>query len=734
MNNTVNILLFVVVANLLVGGFVLITNPIRTQNRLFFIFLILMAFWSSMVMSVLGSPSAEKAAFSIRLANGVGVALALAFHFLCFSIILEDNRVSSIFRKSWLRVILAFPMAALAMSPWTIQSVVMPGSEGTQSVIPVPVYNNLINAPVQAFIILSFISTIWKSIRFLKRLEGIRRAELQFTLLGVACGVAIAFFLVLALPLLFRDMVPQQFGPFCVLPINLIIAYGIATHRIMDVPAFLQRITAYSLLAVYLTILYIVVHFSSTFFISMLGESPKLISHMLAAVIVAFSMSPMQGFLQKLSHKLFINQAVLDIREAARKSNEIFASVSTVDAILSRFVSILHSGGIDAEPLLPLLSTKQDLRLWELPSTSNNVTAPLCLPFDSPLVTHLRENHTPLSMDTVKRRRPSMKLINAANEMERVGVQLAVAIVFKDTLHGLVLFGPRQSGRIYSVSEQDALQVLCNQLAVALENASLYTEVQNNKIYNDILVDNLVNGVVAVDREGIVTVFNREAQRITNLPAREIIGFQINLLPQQIRDALHSTLNTGQSIRDQEIVLPSAQAEDGESLVRMGSSLFHSATDDILGALLVMSDLTVHKKLEMQVRQSDRLASIGTLSAGVAHEIKNHLVTIKTFTELLPERYNDSDFRDTFSELVGHEVKRIDGLVNQLLHFARPAKATLNEVQLHTILGDSLRLVQEQLKQKQITLHADTFVEDAIILADTNLFGQALINFFLQFF
>ena len=84
MNNTVNILLFVVVANLLVGGFVLITNPIRTQNRLFFIFLILMAFWSSMVMIVLGSPSAEKAAFSIRLANGVGVALALAFHFLCF--------------------------------------------------------------------------------------------------------------------------------------------------------------------------------------------------------------------------------------------------------------------------------------------------------------------------------------------------------------------------------------------------------------------------------------------------------------------------------------------------------------------------------------------------------------------------------------------------------------------------------------------------------------------------
>ncbi len=94
----------------------------------------------------------------------------------------------------------------------------------------------------------------------------------------------------------------------------------------------------------------------------------------------------------------------------------------------------------------------------------------------------------------------------------------------------------------------------------------------------------------------------------------------------------------------------------------------------MLGALVVLTDITALKRLELQIRRSDRLASLGTLSAGMAHEIKNPLVSIKTFAQLLPERYQDSDFRETFSNLIGHEIDRIDSLVNQLLRFARPAK------------------------------------------------------------
>jgi len=120
---------------------------------------------------------------------------------------------------------------------------------------------------------------------------------------------------------------------------------------------------------------------------------------------------------------------------------------------------------------------------------------------------------------------------------------------------------------------------------------------------------------------------------------------------------------------------------------------------------MVLTDITAIKRLELQIRRSDRLASLGTLSAGMAHEIKNPLVSLKTFAQLLPERYQDSDFRETFSNLIGHEIDRIDSLVNQLLRFARPAKPVLKPLHAHEILEKALTLVGHRLYQKDIKLN-----------------------------
>ncbi len=111
--------------------------------------------------------------------------------------------------------------------------------------------------------------------------------------------------------------------------------------------------------------------------------------------------------------------------------------------------------------------------------------------------------------------------------------------------------------------------------------------------------------------------------------------------------------------------------------IRASGSMFHGHTGRPLGALLVFNDMTVLKKMEEQIRRTDRLSSIGTLSAGMAHEIKNPLVTIKTFAQLLPQQHHDAEFRDTFFDLVGQEVNRIDAIVNRLLNFARPAPPAL---------------------------------------------------------
>ncbi len=152
----------------------------------------------------------------------------------------------------------------------------------------------------------------------------------------------------------------------------------------------------------------------------------------------------------------------------------------------------------------------------------------------------------------------------------------------------------------------------------------------------------------------------------------------------------------------------------------------------MLGVLVVLTDITALKRLELQIRRSDRLASLGTLSAGMAHEIKNPLVSIKTFAQLLPERYQDSDFRETFSNLIGHEIDRIDSLVNQLLRFARPAKPLLKPMHVHTVLEKSLQLVGHRLYQKEIKLTRSWQADVDTIRADADQLEQVFLNFFLN--
>jgi signal transduction histidine kinase len=116
----------------------------------------------------------------------------------------------------------------------------------------------------------------------------------------------------------------------------------------------------------------------------------------------------------------------------------------------------------------------------------------------------------------------------------------------------------------------------------------------------------------------------------------------------------------------------------------------------------------------------------------MAHEIKNPLVTIKTFTQLLPERYGDADFRQDFSSLVAHEVARIDGIVNHLLNFSKPSQPHLVPMKLHETVEKTLKLIHEQLSQKNITLNDNLKAKHDLISGDADLLTQSLVNFNLN--
>jgi signal transduction histidine kinase len=110
------------------------------------------------------------------------------------------------------------------------------------------------------------------------------------------------------------------------------------------------------------------------------------------------------------------------------------------------------------------------------------------------------------------------------------------------------------------------------------------------------------------------------------------------------------------------------------------------------------------KKSKSYIRRADRLASLGTLTAGLAHEIRNPLVAIKTFTQLLPERLEDEEFRNHFLTIASSEVDRISSLINELLEFARPSDPKLELEDVNSILDGMILLISTETKKKHVDI------------------------------
>jgi len=139
-----------------------------------------------------------------------------------------------------------------------------------------------------------------------------------------------------------------------------------------------------------------------------------------------------------------------------------------------------------------------------------------------------------------------------------------------------------------------------------------------------------------------------------------------------------------------------------------------------------------NEKLLAELRHTEKMKAVGTLAAGLAHEIKNPLTAIKTFTEFLDEKYGDQEFRAKFKRIVGGEVERINSIVQQLLDFAKPKPLSKINVNINEILENILTLLSNDFIKKRVTVVKKMSSIAPIINADLNQMKQAFLNIMLN--
>jgi signal transduction histidine kinase len=137
------------------------------------------------------------------------------------------------------------------------------------------------------------------------------------------------------------------------------------------------------------------------------------------------------------------------------------------------------------------------------------------------------------------------------------------------------------------------------------------------------------------------------------------------------------------------------------------------------------------QRTQQLMRRSDRLASLGSLTAGLAHEIRNPLSTVKTFLDLFPQRYKDKEFRIDFLKLTSSELERITNLVSGLVTFARPKRPKFHKANINLVLEEVVNLITVEARKRDIALDTDIH-ETLEATFDADQMKQVFLNIFLN--
>ncbi|MEO7019816.1 MAG: ATP-binding protein [Ktedonobacteraceae bacterium] len=290
------------------------------------------------------------------------------------------------------------------------------------------------------------------------------------------------------------------------------------------------------------------------------------------------------------------------------------------------------------------------------------------------------------------------------------------------------------------------LQILANQASAVLENIALMEDVVearnearrllrqvlDDQRLKELILESIPSGLITIDMHGQITTFNRAAEAVLGYHPLEVMGQSIRKLL-DLR-GLESVLQTGQS--QHETLLTSGH-QGQEVALDITLAPLRDDRGRQMGVLATFADVTSMHHLEEETRRLDRLASLGKMSASVAHEVRNPLASIKTSMQMLLDDLEsnttlpaDDSTREAVS-VVLKEVERLDSIVRDLLLFARPRRLHLVECDLLALSERILRFLQPQCAERGVRVHL-VHQETPFVQVDAAQMEQVLLNLFLN--
>jgi len=701
----------------LLGVFVLLRNPWRRTHRMFALMTFNLTLWTLGVLFIVHCRTPESATFWIKATFAVASFLPVTFyHFVVF---FPHQRFTG---HRWVLGVLyagAATLALLVNTPWYVRGVVVFPDRP-----PLAHYGPVLYG-YMALVCISMFFAVGDLITKLRATSGIQRRQVEHVLISLWAVSGLGSLTNVFAPMLLNIGTLELYGPCFVLPMVIGLAYAMIRYHLLDIWVIVSRTTVYAVVTGFVAVTFMgavsLVHWT----FSGGGQAADWTTTALAALVVVLFIQPIKERAQLILDRIVVHRRY-DAKALIERISRNAAEIVRLDELLRSVAEdIRHTLGVNRIRVLLVSEDSPGTIVTEY-STPASEEGEAEVNYDF-LLAYIEQYPEPIVLEELLHGWVNSERIRLAKYLAEMEAYLLVPLKTTSGVVGMITLGQKTTRDIYIKDDVKVFATLATPLAAAIENARLYRRLEEVKLHLERVMTNMRGGVVAVDRSGVITTVNQDAR---DLLPEAAPGKPLEVLEPKVVQLLRKTLQEHRGISDVETVIA---GPEGESIpVAMSSSCFDTPSHEILGAMVLIYNMTQIKRLEFNVQRADRLTSIGTMAAGMAHEIKNPLQSIKTFTQLLPHRFEDPDFRRTFAEVVPPEVQRIDMIVTRLLDFARPKPAHFGPRDLAKIITEVLALVENQIRKAGVEVRTE-FPEDVReVMADDQRLHQVFLNLILN--
>jgi hypothetical protein len=567
------------------------------------------------------------------------------------------------------------------------------------------------------------------------------RRQLRWIMWGTALG-ALPFGLGYALPFAFgvTPSLPMELSAVPLGFIPLAFASAIVRYRLMDVEVILKRLLVYAaVLTAIATIYAIILRVSSGYFVQTEDEHRWLIAF-LATVIVVLLARPVKDAVQSTIDRAFYRD-----RYDYRRALVAFARDLSGDLDLGRLSNRLvqrvkDTFVVDRMALLLADETGvlEPLRLVGFHSP------PPELSLSSGIGGRLSSGHAVRLDDPLAAGRFSAEEVELWRD---AGIYYLVPCVSNERVNAVLALGRRDTGEPLTSEDMALLAAVAGQAATTIENGRLYrqlhvkaAELDRLRSFNENILESLGDGLLVVAPDDRVIRWNQALERLYGVTRADALGQTIQRL---FAPAFLEALQAARG-----------RAPEGSNLFRVPLETRHApAPQNLLvnvtmvplqavvgaageaGTIVILQDVTGRAQLEEQLRISEKMASLGLLAAGVAHEVNTPLTGISSYTQMLLEQADPSDPRTQVLEKIEKQTFRAARIVNGLLTLSRPAAADVSErsvVDLNDVLNDVVALLEHQLDKGRIKVRREQSATPVTIVGYEFKLQQVFLNLLLN--